>query len=336
MAGAGRPFSHEAANMTPALSKAWAAFEPRLPLAVALSGGADSTALLCLSVQRWPGQVVALHVNHGLQAAATTFEAHCQALCEQLQVPLRVAHVDAHAAPGQSPEDAARRVRYKALKALSADPHEGAAIENIAIAQHADDQVETVMLALSRGAGLAGLSGMPAAWQRDGLHYHRPLLHVPGADLRAYLQTIGQDFVTDPTNADEHYTRNRIRARLLPAWQSAFPAFRETIARSAAHAAQAQTLLDEVASQDLQGLKGNEGIVIQGLQSLSPARRANVVRHWLKVEHACIPSAAQLEALLLQIEACRTRGHQIHLKVGEGFVQRKNSMLSWYNRQVLL
>jgi tRNA(Ile)-lysidine synthase len=247
-----------------------------------------------------------------------------------------VAHVDAHAAPGQSPEDAARRVRYKALKALSADPHEGAAIENIAIAQHADDQVETVMLALSRGAGLAGLSGMPAAWQRDGLHYHRPLLHVPGADLRAYLQTIGQDFVTDPTNADEHYTRNRIRARLLPAWQSAFPAFRETIARSAAHAAQAQTLLDEVASQDLQGLKGNEGIVIQGLQSLSPARRANVVRHWLKVEHACIPSAAQLEALLLQIEACRTRGHQIHLKVGEGFVQRKNSMLSWYNRQVLL
>jgi tRNA(Ile)-lysidine synthase len=168
------------------------------------------------------------------------------------------------------------------------------------------------------------------------LNYHRPLLHVPGADLRAYLQSIGQDFVTDPTNADEHYTRNRIRARLLPAWQSAFPAFRETIARSAAHAAQAQTLLDEVATQDLQVLKDDGGIAIRGLQSLSPARRANVVRHWLKVEHACIPSAAQLEALLLQIEACRTRGHQIHLKVGEGFVQRKNSMLSWYNPQVLL
>jgi tRNA(Ile)-lysidine synthase len=324
------------APTSPALLQAFEAFSPKLPLAVALSGGADSTALLRLCAQRWPGQVVALHVNHGLQAAATDFEAHCHSLCEQLQVPLRVAHVDAQAAPGQSPEDAARRARYKALKALSTEPHEGAAIENIAIAQHADDQVETVMLALSRGAGLAGLSGMPATWQRDGLHYHRPLLHVPGADLRAYLQAIGQDFVTDPTNADEHYTRNRIRARLLPAWQAAFPAFRETIARSATHAAQAQSLLDEVAEQDLQALRGSEGVVIKGLQSLSPARQANALRHWLKVDHACIPSAAQLEALLLQIEACRTRGHQIHLKVGEGFVQRSKDVLTWYNPQVLL
>ena len=322
------------APTSPALSHAFEAFSPKLPLAVALSGGADSTALLRLCAKRWPGQVAAFHVNHGLQTAATTFEAHCHALCEQLQVPLRVAQVDAHPKPGQSPEDAARRARYKAFKTLSLEPHHGVAIENIAIAQHADDQVETVMLALSRGAGLAGLSGMPASWQRDGLLYHRPLLQVPGADLRAYLQAIGQGFVTDPTNADEHYTRNRIRARLLPAWQAAFPAFRETIARSAAHAAQAQSLLDEVALQDLHGLRGSAGLVIKALQSLSPARQANALRHWLKVDHACIPSAAQLEALLLQIEACRTRGHQIHLKVGEGFVQRSKDVLTWYNPQV--
>lgn len=323
-------------TMPPALSLAFEAFAPKLPLAVALSGGADSTALLCLCAKRWPGQVLALHVNHGLQAAASEFEAHCQALCAQLNVPLRVARVDARPSPGQSPEDAARRARYKALKALSLENYKGSAIESIAIAQHADDQVETVMLALSRGAGLAGLSGMPAHWQRDGLHYHRPLLQVPGADLRSYLQSIGQSFVTDPTNADEHYTRNRIRARLLPAWAAAFPAFRHTIARSAAHAAQAQTLLEEVAAQDLSTLRADAGVSLSGLQTLSTARQAHVLRHWLKLDHACTPSTAQLEALIKQIEACRTRGHQIHLKVGEGFVQRSKDSLAWYNPTVLL
>ena len=318
-------------TMTPALAKAIEAFAPKLPLAVALSGGADSTALLSLCAQRWPGQVLALHVNHGLQAAATAFETYCQALCAQLKVPLRVARVDARPSPGQSPEDAARRARYQALKALSLENHQGLAIESIALAQHADDQVETVMLALSRGAGLAGLSGMPAHWQRDGLHYHRPLLQVPGADLRSYLQSVGLGFVTDPTNADEHYTRNRIRARLLPAWEAAFPAFRDTIARSAAHAAQAQALLDEVAAQDLSTLRADAGVSLSGLQTLSTARQAHVLRHWLKLDHACTPSAAQLEALMKQIEACRTRGHQIHLKVGEGFVQRNKDSLAWYN-----
>lgn len=326
--------------MTPALRDAFAAFSPGLPLAVALSGGADSTALLLLCAQRWPGQVIALHVNHGLQAAAADFEAHCVALCAQLHLPLRVAHVDAHALLGQSPEDAARRARYQAFEALCHARIEGDATEivanNIAIAQHADDQVETIMLALSRGAGLAGLSGMPAQWQLGGLTFHRPLLKVPGEDLRAYLQEVGQGFVTDPSNANEHYTRNRIRARLMPAWQAAFPAFRETIARSAAHAAQAQSLLDEVASQDLLRLRVDTGVSLQGLQSLSAARQANVLRHWLKHDHACIPSTAQLQALMRQIDACRTRAHRISLKVGQGFVQRNNDSLTWYNPQVLL
>lgn len=322
--------------MTPSLSQAFGAFAPKLPLAVALSGGADSTALLLLCAQRWPGQVLALHVNHGLQAAAADFEAHCQALCDRLGVPLRVARVRAHPAPGQSPEDAARRARYEAFDALCLDDVDSEAIKSVAIAQHADDQVETVMLALSRGAGLAGLSGMPAQWLRGGVHFYRPLLQVPGADLRAYLHEVGQGFVTDPTNANEHYTRNRIRARLLPAWEGAFPAFRDTIARSAAHAAQAQALLDEVAASDLLALRIASGVSLAGLQALSSARQANVLRHWLKRDHACIPSAAQLSALMVQIQACRTRGHQIHLKVGEGFVQRNKDVLAWYNPQVLL
>ena len=226
--------------MTQSLDAALRAFQPALPLGVAFSGGADSTALLMACAAQWPGQVVALHVNHGLQAAAADFEAHCVALCAQLNVPLRVQKVDAGHAPGQSPEDAARIARYKAFGALARIESAQEAIKSIALAQHADDQVETLLLALSRGAGLRGLSAMPAQWTRDGLDFHRPLLQVSAADILAWLAARSAGFVEDPTNTDHRFTRNRIRAQLLPALEAVFPQFRDTLARSAAHAASAE------------------------------------------------------------------------------------------------
>jgi tRNA(Ile)-lysidine synthase len=319
--------------MTQSLDAAMRDFEPALPLAVGLSGGADSTALLLACAHKWPGQVVAFHINHGLQAAAATFEQHCQALCARLNVPLHIQKVDAGARDGQSPEDAARIARYKAFGALARMDTAQPAIQSIAIAQHADDQVETLLLALSRGAGLAGLSAMPARWQREGIHYHRPLLAVSAADIRIWLAERGAPFVEDPTNTDENFTRNRIRARLLPALQAAFPQFRDTFARSASHAAQAQTLLDEVAQQDLSGVcsDGESQPRIKAVQLLSRARQANLLRHWLKSTYQVIPSTAQLEELLDQVAACTTRGHRIHIKVGQGFVQRSGVGLAWYN-----
>ena len=163
-------------------------FHPVLPLAVGLSGGADSTALLLACAQRWPGQLQAIHVHHGLQAAADGFEQHCRQLCAQLQVPLQVQRVDARPAPGQSPEDAARQARYQAFSAVALDGKARVAIKSIALAHHADDQVETLLLALSRGAGVAGLAAMPAQWQRAGLQWYRPLLEVPGQVLEVELE----------------------------------------------------------------------------------------------------------------------------------------------------
>ena len=315
--------------MSRTLAQALRDFDPALPLAVAYSGGADSTALLLACAERWPGQVTAIHIHHGLQAAADDFEHHCRAFCAQLGVPLIVRRVDARPAPGQSPEDAARRARYEAFRDLALDHQAQPSIKTIAIAQQADDQVETLLLALSRGAGLAGLSAMPSNWQRDGISYHRPLLEVPGAELRNWLQARGVAWVTDPSNADEQFTRNRIRARLLPALQAAFPEFRDTFARSAAHAAQAQALLLEFAAQDLT-LTGQPP-AIAALQSLSRPRQANVLRHWLNTVHQTVPSTAQLEELLDQIAACATRGHQLHIKVGGGFIERRGAVLTWYN-----
>ena len=315
--------------MTQSFDAAVAAFAPALPLAVGLSGGADSTALLLACVERWPGQVHAIHVHHGLQAAADCFAQHCTALCAQLQVPLTVQHVDARHAQGQSPEDAARVARYKAFLDVAHASQAQSAIKAIAIAQHADDQVETVLLALSRGAGVAGLAAMPAQWQRGGVTWHRPLLQVSAADVRAWLHARGQAWVQDPTNTDERYTRNRIRARLLPVLEIAFPAFRDTFARSAAHAAQAQELLLELARQDL--LLVGVPPQLAALQAISAARQGNVLRHWLHSTHQTTPTAAQLAELLRQIAACTTRGHSIRIKLGCGFAVRVGTQLHWYN-----
>lgn len=305
----------------PALAT-WAA---RLPLAVAFSGGADSTVLLHAAARRWPGQVHALHVNHGLQQAAGDFESHCIAACNALGVPLHIGRVDARHAAGESPEDAARRARYRTLAALA----QANDIGDVLLAQHADDQVETLLIALSRGAGLDGLAGMASEMLRHGVRFHRPLLDVPGPALRAWIGATGTPCIEDPSNDDMRYTRNRIRRHVLPALHKASPQFRDTFARSARNAARASQLLGDMAAADL----AQAGVppAIDALRSLGRERRANALRHWLRSVHGAVPSEAQLQQLLDQIDACSTRGHRIHLKVAAGHVRREGDLLRWYN-----
>jgi tRNA(Ile)-lysidine synthase len=305
------------------LDAALTACAPDLPVGVAFSGGADSTVLLANALRRWPGQVHALHVNHGLQHAAADFERHCVQACERWNVPLHVARVHAGNGPGESPEDAARRARYQALAGMAT----ANALHAVLLAQHADDQVETMLLALSRGAGLPGLAAMPARFERHGVVFMRPLLGLAGVELRQWLAREGMRSIEDPTNDDLRYTRNRIRHAVLPTLADSFPQYRETFARSARHAAQAQQLLAEIAAQDLAGMRGDARI--DGLQSLSRARQANLLRHWLATVHGATASAAQLEELLDQVACCTTRGHRLRLRVGDGFVMRDGDRLAW-------
>ena len=305
--------------------EALADFCPGLPFAVALSGGADSTALLIACAQRWPGQVRAVHVHHGLQQAADGFEQFCRGLCERLSVPLLVQRVDARASAGQSPEDAARQARYAAL-AAAVHGH-WPEVQDVAVAQHADDQIETLLIALSRGSGLPGLAGMPARWQRLGLQWHRPWLQVAGADLRDWLRARGEAWMEDPSNQDEQFTRNRIRARVLPALQAALPGFRDTFARSMAHVAEAQSVLDALAEQDLNAVGMPPEIA--ALQGLPQARQAQVLRLWLRREHGTTPSTAQLRELQAQLADCTTRGHRLSLRVGTGRVERDGAVLRY-------
>ena len=317
------------------------------PLAVAYSGGADSTALLLMLARQHPGDVQAIHIHHGLQAAADDFAAHCAAFCAALGVPLHVVHVDAKAETGQSPEDAARRARYAALsgkvlglnEALDQQNRAQAAIKTVAIAQHADDQIETLLLALSRGAGLPGLSSMPAAWQRDGVEFIRPLLGMTSMEIRAWLAeqgltarhpgdpNMGQGWVEDPTNLETQFTRNRIRHHLMPTLEKIFPQFRQTFARSASHAAEAQSLLVQIAIEDMANT-GNPPR-IAALQGLSSQRQGNVLRYWLKASHQVSPSTAQLAELQSQITNCTDRGKQLHIKVASGYVERHGDTLAY-------
>lgn len=313
-----------AANPCDSALAAWVGCaKPAQPLAVAFSGGADSTALLLAAKALWPRGVVALHVHHGLQAAADGFEAHVRAQCQAWGIDCRVQHIHAQHAPGQSPEAAAREGRYRALAQLA----QAAGASQVLLGHHADDQAETLMLALSRGAGLPGLSAMPVDFERHGVRFARPMLSVDPQAARLWLTQQGVAVVEDPSNSDPHFTRNRIRHGLLQAWRRDFPAYASTLARSAHHAAQAQTLLEDLAQMDLLNLGVPPNI--RGLQALSIARQSNALRHWLRSAHGVAPSQAQLQALLRQIGACTTRGHGIDLKMGPGTVQRHGQHLHY-------
>ena len=242
-----------------------------------------------------------------------------------------MAYVNAKHASGESPEDAARGARYKALIELAKSHGVAESGGRVLLAQHADDQVETLLLALSRGAGLGGLSAMPAKFERGGVRFERPMLNQKAADIRAKLKADGIAFIEDPTNTDKAFTRNKIRLDVLPAMEAAFPEYAATFARSISHIAQANDLLASLAGIDLQaiGIPPN----IKKLQLLEQDRQANSIRFWLKAEHGITPSTVQLDELLKQIAACQTRGHQIRIKVATGYVSRAEDVLS-YNHQL--
>lgn len=291
------------------------------PIAVALSGGADSVALLMAAQAAWPGAVEALHVNHGLQAAAAQFAAVCESLCVSQGVPLQVMAVQVANGPGASLEAQARKSRYAALAHAAICRNAQAVL----LGQHADDQAETVLLALTRGTGVPGLAAMGDHGVKHGVVFGRPFLALRGAALRGYVGELGVAFVDDPTNLDQRHTRNRIRHSVLPELTRHFPSLVQTLARTARHAAEASELLDEMASADL-SIVGNPPR-LKNLRMLSRPRQANVLRHWLKVSAGAAPSTAQMDELLDQIADCTTRGHAIAIKVSGGMVRRLADVL---------
>lgn len=253
---------------------------------VALSGGLDSTVLLHLLASLAQREALpplsAMHIHHGLQAAADAWPAHCRELCAALSVPLQVEYVQV--AAGASLEQAARDARYAAFAARLG------AGEVLLTAQHRDDQAETLLFRLLRGAGVQGLSAMPASRALGAGRLVRPLLNCSRDELLAYAREHGLAWVEDPSNTDERFSRNYLRRQVMPALLRRWPLASANMARSAAHLSEAGQLLDELAQQDVAaaGVPGEfawlglPSLALPALRHLSEPRQRNALRYWLR------------------------------------------------------
>jgi len=255
-------------------------------VAVAYSAGRDSTALLHATLQAARGQgieVLALHVHHGLSAHADAWLAHGQAQCARWArqgLPVRfISHrAEGSPQPGDSVEAWARQARYQALRAMALGEQAGLVL----LAHHRRDQAETLLLQALRGAGVAGLAGMPRHVERDGLTWARPWLDLPREAIEAYVRRHRLRFVDDDSNADPRFARNRLRLAAWPALVEAFPQAEAALAQSARWAQQASAALDELAAIDLAQVSDGPVLHVTPWRTLSEARQVNVLRAWLK------------------------------------------------------
>jgi tRNA(Ile)-lysidine synthase len=275
---------------------------PEVAVCVAFSGGADSTALLAALAQlrRPPLKVRALHVDHRLHPHSANWAAHCRRVARALDVPLQVRTANIARARGESLEAAARDARYQLLGAALAED------EALVTAHHQDDQLETVLLQLLRGAGLAGIAAMPAvaSFARGALV--RPLLPWSRAELGAWVRSQGLEWIEDPGNSELRLDRNYLRTRVLPSIRERWPAAAATVARAARHAAEAQRLLDALGGADAARASFGAMLSAKRLRALSPERRRNALRFWITAAGHLAPPASRLEEIagpLLQARA---------------------------------
>ncbi|VVM50355.1 tRNA lysidine(34) synthetase TilS [Pseudomonas fluorescens] len=253
---------------------------------IALSGGLDSTVLLHLLASLAKSESLpalsAIHIHHGLQAAADAWPSHCQSVCDALGVPLLIERVTV--LPGASLERAARDARYAVFRSLTQ------ADDALLTGQHRDDQAETLLFRLLRGAGVRGLSGMPAQRPVGQGTLIRPLLEVSRSELEAYAQAHQLHWIEDPSNQDRQFSRNYLRHQVMPLLSGRWPQAQVSMARSAAHLREAQGLLDELAQIDLAQAAtahdfqwlGLPSLALAPLAALSAARQRNALSHWLE------------------------------------------------------
>ncbi len=265
---------------------------------VAYSGGLDSHVLLHSLAALFPQQtherLYAIHINHGWNPKAEEWGDHCQKICQQLNIPCQIIKIDAQAKNGESAEAYAREARYAAFaKALSPGDY-------LLTAHHQDDQAETLLLQLLRGAGVKGLASMPVIGPFARGHHLRPLLEFSRAQLEAYAERHQLQWIEDESNMDLRFDRNYIRQQLMPVIKQRWPAANKTIARAAEHCAQASELLDILAAEDFKSLPGGRPntLSMKSLLHLSDNRRSNVLRYWFHQQGLAMPTKAQM----LQIE----------------------------------
>lgn len=323
-----------AASATPRAAEPVPSPPPRAPgslIAVACSGGRDSTALLhatACSARSLGLHVVALHIHHGLSAHADAWLDHLRALvagwsAEGLPVELRHERLAGAPAAGDSVEAWARAGRHEALQRLTL----AAGADLLLLAHHRRDQAETFLLQALRGAGPAGLSAMPRAQWRDGVCWSRPWLDQPREAIEAYVAAHDLRFIEDDSNTDPRYARNHLRLNVWPALTAQSPGAESALAQAAEWAQQAAELQREIASEDLLRWADGTGLSQAMLRALSPARASNALRAWLRIETGRAAPATLVRRVLAEAPAASVAqwplgDDELHLYRGRLLVRR--------------
>lgn len=271
-------------------------------LLVAFSGGLDSTVLLQALAKKAAPRVRAVHINHGLHPHASDWQAHCAKVAAAVGIDFHARSVTVPLDRDEGVESAARYVRYEALRALLRPG------ETLLTAHHADDQLETVLLALMRGSGVDGLAAMPSC-QRIGSGWHlRPLLDFTRAELFEWANAHDLRWLDDPSNDDSRFDRNLLRNEVIPRLRHRWPSAAHSVSRSAAHLAEAASLLDGVAAHDFAMAAVGPCLKVSALRSLDGPRRRNLLRYWLRAcgaRHPATRKLASLEHDMLNADADR-------------------------------
>lgn len=270
---------------------------PAAHLALGLSGGIDSVVLLSVLLELAPTlqfSLRAVHVNHGISPNAGRWAEFCAELCGRSNIPFQQESVDITPYRDLGLEGAARRVRYQAFARVDAD--------FIVLAQHRDDQAETLLLRLLRGAGPRGLASMSPLRSFSGARARllRPLLGISRAEIEIYARSRGLEWIEDESNADTHRRRNFLRHEVFPLLERQFPAASATIARAAGHLAETRELLNAMAQTDLESC-GGTALDIGVLRRLGEARAKNLLRYWCETQSIQPLSAARITELLRQL-----------------------------------
>lgn len=294
--------------------------------AVACSGGVDS-AMLALHATLWArkqGKTLHFfHVHHGLQQQAEQWVSHVHELAQRFDVACHSVRVQVDLTLGDGMESAARTARYQAFQHLS----ELTGVRHVFLGHHLDDQAETVLMRLLRGAGPTGMGAMAVQLERDGLIYLRPLLGVARSELIAIAERFssltGWDPVWDPTNTQDDYTRGAVRERLTPQLNERWPGWQRILGRHAQQSQQTSELLNQLAAEDLQLLDldaENQSFSLALWRKLSPARQAVVLRYWLGLQGMRMPTQARLDDLMRQMRQLHALGFDRQMQVKHGDV----------------
>lgn len=289
---------------------------------VAYSGGLDSHVLLDLARKTFSNdKISAIHIHHGLSPNADGWVEHCEKVCSNLQIPLTVLWVDARVTDGSSPEEVAREARLKAFEEILQEN------ECLLLGHHEEDQAETILLRLFRGAGPLGLSGMPEKGKLGKGEFIRPLLGISKENILEYARAQKLEWIEDESNFDSRFDRNFLRHEILPQLKARWPRVLRSVGRSGDLCLETATAVQVLAMQDIQRTKGEDATLsVSRLLELDPIRRKGVIRYWLQTLDFALPSRDHMERIDREVLLAKPGSHP-RLKIGEYEIRREKDRL---------